>query len=96
MTESEVKQDIIKYLKKIGVHHDNILQGSIKQYGNKKGISDILCCYRGRYVAIEVKGEGGKPSQDQIDYMESVKNSGGIAIDVYSLDEVKGALRAIT
>ena len=95
MSEGEVKKEIIAYLKKAGIHHNNILQGRIGSYGNVKGISDILCCYRGRYVAIEVKGKGGRASADQLEFLESVNLSGGVAFLAYSLDDVLEKLRGI-
>lgn len=44
-----------------------------------KGIADIIGVYKGRFVAIEVKAKGKKPSTFQIAYLERVKQCGGIA-----------------
>lgn len=44
-----------------------------------KGIADIVGVYKGRFVAIEVKAQGKKPSAFQIAYLERVKQCGGIA-----------------
>lgn len=44
-----------------------------------KGIADIIGVYKGRFVAIEVKAKGKKPSAFQIAYLERVKQCGGIA-----------------
>lgn len=56
------------------------------KYGNTRvwragipGISDIIGVYRGRFVAIEVKRPGKKPTLEQEQFMQQVRNSGGIA-----------------
>jgi len=64
--------------------------GSIMYKGdshNFKLLKDI-----GQFVAIEVKAKGGKVSQDQQDFLDSVKEEGGIAIVAYSVNDVKAAL----
>lgn len=58
---------------------------------SEKGISDIIACSReGRFIAIEVKKPGGKPSEEQLDFLERVNQNGGIGILAYSLDDVIG------
>jgi len=46
----------------------------------------------GQFFAIEVKAKGGKVSQDQQDFLDSVREEGGIAIVAYSVNDVKAAL----
>jgi hypothetical protein len=55
----------------------------------EKGISDILgCSPDGKFVAIEVKKPGGKPTPEQWDFIDAVKRNQGIAFVAYSLDDV--------
>lgn len=49
-------------------------------YFTRKGVPDLLCCYRGRFLAIEVKAENGKVSAEQTQEIAKIKNSGGIAL----------------
>ncbi|WP_373074031.1 hypothetical protein [Sulfurimonas sp.] len=50
-SEKVVQTEILNYLKSIGAYSIKVV------VANRKGVSDITCCVRGRYVAIEVKAE---------------------------------------
>lgn len=56
------------------------------------GIPDIICCYRGRFVAFEVKVPGNLPTPLQKSTLEKIRRAGGTAEVVRSLDEVKAVL----
>ena len=64
-------------------------------YGTN-GIPDIICCYRGRFVAFEVKTEKGRPSRLQDAVIRQIGRAGGLALIVRSVEDVKAALTAIT
>ena len=49
----------------------------------KVGIPDLLCCVNGFFVAVEVKGEHGKPSDLQLWNRDKIRESGGISIILY-------------
>lgn len=49
----------------------------------KEGIPDILCCCRGRFVAIEVKAANGKPKPLQIWNLKKIDEAGGYAVLLY-------------
>lgn len=92
--ESDIQHGIIEYLELIGalvVKVNNT--GIMKANGSyipprEKGIADILCCYRGRFYAIEVKRPGGKVTPYQEAFLVSVRKAGGIPLVAYSLQEV--------
>jgi len=44
-----------------------------------KGIADIVGVYQGRFIAIEVKRKGKKPSLDQKAFLQRIEDCGGIA-----------------
>ena len=54
----------------------------------EKGKSDIVCCYKGRYIALEVKKKGGRQSDKQKQFECDVARSGGQYWLVTSLNEV--------
>lgn len=57
------------------------------------GMSDLCGWTRdGRYAAIEVKVGRGKPTAEQIAFIEAVRASGGIGAVVWSVDEAITAL----
>jgi hypothetical protein len=59
-----------------------------------KGVSDVLGILPdGKLLAIEVKSKTGKPSPEQIQFIEKIKASGGVAFVARSLDEVMETVR---
>lgn len=59
------------------------------------GRADLTACYRGFYIALEVKEDDNKPSRQQIIHRDKVIKAGGVAEVVRSVDEVKEILRKI-
>lgn len=53
------------------------------------GIPDIIACYKGRFIGIEAKEPGNKPSELQLAHGRQIKKAGGIFGVCYSLDDVK-------
>jgi len=74
---------------KDGAGRMNVIRGA------ERGTSDILACYRGRYLAIEVKFGRGKPSLEQLLFGEMVKDAGGMFLVTYDLDVVTELLEVI-
>ena len=57
------------------------------------GLPDIVCCYKGKFVAFEVKQPKGKVTDLQRRTIEQINSAGGAAMVVRSVDEVKERLR---
>lgn len=58
------------------------------------GIPDLICCYQGRFIGIEVKASsGGIQSEQQKIHERNIKRAGGIYILANSLDSVKEVIR---
>lgn len=53
---------------------------------------DLVCCWRGQFVAIEVKHPGEDADPYQAWELRQIKAAGGRAIVVTSVEEVKGVL----
>lgn len=61
----------------------------IHQYDSRRsnaGWPDIFAVREGRAIAIELKREGGKPTQAQLDWLESLNVAGIRACLVYPKD----------
>ncbi len=82
--ETEITNSIKSLLKTYGIWHFKHFGG---MYANK-GIPDILCCYNGRFIGIEVKTENGKVSPDQERVISNINNAGGLAFVARSVDDV--------
>lgn len=91
MREKIIENKIKDYLKSIGAYY-------VKYHGNKfsqVGVADILACYKGRFIAIEVKNEKGKTSPLQDANQRMVNNAGGISIVARSVKEVMDVIDTI-
>ena len=82
MKEQTIQKEIIKYLESIGSYTIKTIKTS------KAGTPDIIACLNGRFIAIEVKRRGNKPTPLQLVKLDKIKESGGIAFVAYSKDDV--------
>lgn len=67
-----------------------------KEHGGMYGYSglpDIICCYKGKFLAFEVKTPKGKLSKLQEITIQKIKDANGNAYKVTCLGEVKQILR---
>lgn len=60
----------------------------------KKGVSDILGSWKGRFLAIEVKTPKNYLTPEQKAFLEEVRVKGGIGILARSIDDVKAGIAA--
>ena len=93
MKESAVQKKIIDYLHSIGAWTVKTIQC------NKAGVPDILCCYKGRFVALEVKrdvyAKMNETSELQQRTIKQIIAAGGVAGVVTCVTEVKELLDGI-
>lgn len=96
ITEAALKKEIKAYLTSVGAWFD----GSVRSYG-RRGVPDILVCYRGRFFGIECKRppEGkATPAADPWQQRElaAIVEAGGRAIVAWSVDHVREEIKAIS
>ena len=60
-------------------------------YGTS-GIPDIICCYKSRFLGLEVKLPDGKLTALQKRALDRINAAGGIARRVESVDDVKAVI----
>ena len=63
-------------------------------YGTS-GVPDIICCYKGRFLGLEVKLPNGKLTELQKRAIEKINRAGGIACRVESVDDVKAVIARV-
>ena len=56
------------------------------------GVSDLLVCWRGRFIAIEIKTPTGKLTEIQQHHLEQVLAAGGIGVVARSVQHLKTSL----
>jgi hypothetical protein len=85
--EGKVKDACKRYLKSIGAWFFMPVSNGMGQVG----IPDIICCYKGMFLAIETKAPGKRANttQNQKRVIESIQAADGWAIVVDDVDQLK-------
>lgn len=108
--ESEIQNLIITYFQSLGWYVLRVNSGGkLSNYTTKDGRSKkymirmapagtpdlIMCSKEGRFIGVEVKRPGGKPTDKQTETLHRINELGGIGILAESLDEVLEDLRDV-
>ncbi len=43
------------------------------------GVPDLICCFKGRLIGIEIKAEKGIVSEYQKEFIDNINRAGGLA-----------------
>lgn len=86
--EGRVKDEIRKWLKEQGAYVFSSVQMGI---GSRT--LDLLVCWKGRFVAIEVKAPGKKPTKLQLQIMADISKAGGVSMWTDCLEDVQSMTR---
>jgi len=68
---------------------------AVKYHGgpySEVGVPDVLACVEGRFLAIELKGAGGRVAPIQAVQIGRIDKAGGVALVAYSLTDVQDAV----
>ena len=77
MSEANFQKKIIKYLESIDAYVFKHNASAI----SKAGVPDIICCYRGLFMGIEVKKDNkSKPTELQKYNLNKINKCGGVGI----------------
>src|SRR5210317_609110 len=90
-SESQIQSAILKFLRSLGAYCWAIKT----EVCNERGVPDILCCYRGRFVGFEVKTAKGRISGPQRVQNERIRRACGRAVVVRSVADVRVVLEHI-
>lgn len=74
--EKKVKDKVKKLLAEYGAYYFMPATGG---YG-KSGVPDLVACIKGRFIGIECKANGGKPTALQEKNLVDIMNTGGVAV----------------
>lgn len=91
MTEQAIQAKITKYLKSIGAYNVKTVATT------KAGVPDILVCYKGLFIGIEVKKPETKNNVSDLQQynIDKIIQAEGYAFVAWSLDMVKDKLAMI-
>jgi len=80
--EKPFETQIRKFLNIEGCYCFKVWGGGYQQ----AGVPDLIICVNGYFVAVEVKGDKGKPSELQLHNIEKIKKAGGVGLVLYPKD----------
>lgn len=88
--ESAIQKQILEWLSQ---------QGSVAVIklitANRAGYPDVLCCVNSHFVSLEVKQEGGRASPLQLRRIAEIREAGGCAEVVRSLEDAKKIVESL-
>jgi len=90
--EAQLTIQIRELLRARGIFHWKSWQGPMSQ---PKGVADIIGCYKGRFIAIEVKVGSRQLTPQQAAFLSQVERAGGCAFVARSVKDVVVGLRWI-
>ena len=101
ISEKSIEVSILEWLKLKGIFAWKVENGGV--YNQKRGVhifsrtrtpgvADIIGIYNGKALAIEVKSEKGRLSDQQKDFLNRFELEGGIVIVARSIEDVSSGL----
>jgi Holliday junction resolvase len=91
--EKKVKDKVVKLIKAYGIYY---FFPATHGYG-RSGVPDIICCAKGKFIAIECKAGNNKPTALQEKEMADIRKAGGYAyvVNEDSLTMLGDTLRSL-
>ena len=93
VTEKWVKRQVVSRLRELGAYYFfPVATGYMSS-----GVPDIVACYKSKFIGIECKANGNKPTPLQLKNLNEIKLCLGISlvIDEANLDEITTTLLSI-
>jgi len=93
--EKKVKKKVVEILKQYGAYYFYPVTGGF----GASGVPDIIACYNGKFLGIEVKADAKKrgPTALQQKNLDQINATGGVAvvIDANNIDEVEALMAGL-
>jgi len=103
MKESQLQDEIRLALGRVDglvLWRNNIGVGEVRHGANERGYkirfgvggpggADLVGIYRGRFVAVEVKTERGRQTEEQRMFQQLVERKGGVYVVLRSVDDAQ-------
>lgn len=84
--EGRVKRDVKKFLQAKGAWHYMPVQNGM----GRVGIPDFICCWEGKFYAIETKAPGKRDNAtpNQLKEIQGIKLAGGVALVIDDVSQL--------
>lgn len=80
---------VMRYLQEVDAVSINLIAAS------KAGYADVIACYRGRFLALEIKGKGDTEKPAQAQKLNDVIEAGGYGKFIYSMQDLHDLLNLV-
>ena len=87
--ETKIQRDIQKFL------NDNRILNWRNSDMKTSGMPDLMACFRGFLIGLEVKTPTGRPTEVQTHKIKLIKEAGGYGIFPTSVEDVRNLLKLI-
>jgi hypothetical protein len=77
-----------------GGKRNRIEAAIMKGLGVRTGVSDLIAVHEGRAFALELKADGGRPTEAQLQFIDDFRSAGGHAVVARGLDQALRTLEA--
>lgn len=88
--ESAFQRKVLDYIK---AHGGYAIKIHVSSY-QTEGEPDVICCYKGRFCAFELK-QGSKLSELQKIKLSLIRKSGGVAMEVRDISDIEAIFHTI-
>jgi hypothetical protein len=103
VSEAQTLNTVIEYLRLRHVPHARVNNTGViiqrkgrtffgRRKHEQKGVADILGCYKGWALALEIKAHGEKQRPEQIEFQIDWQKGGGIYAVIYDVEQVERIL----
>jgi hypothetical protein len=82
--EALLTKSIRDLLRRLGIFHWKEWGGPMSE----PGVPDIICCYKGRLIGIEIKAPNGVVSENQQIFIDRINRADGLAFVARDLQTV--------
>jgi hypothetical protein len=106
MTELQIHQAVVKRLRALAApgllwfHVPNDAKrgfktaARLKSMGMRAGVSDLIAVRNGEIFALELKADGGRPTESQLEFLDDLRTAGGHGVVAEGLDEAINIIKA--
>jgi len=91
MLEKDFQKKAMRFLKT--VKSLIVIKKDQGKFSNHSGISDLIICYQGQAIFIELKVNNNKMTPLQLLFQEEARKAGAIAEEAQSIADVKKILK---
>jgi hypothetical protein len=99
MTEADIQKAVFSHLRTRAmpdavfwaVHNS---PGARRMAGYLEGVHDVHALHAGRFYTIELKKDGGRPTEAQLEFRDRINRGGGFSVVAEGLDQALYILEA--